>query len=88
MDKPVIADNKPISVRLKKGQEYYFCACGRSKNQPFCDGSHKGTLISPIYMIADKDGKVSFCTCKHSKNMPFCDGSHNQITDDQIGTEG
>ena len=88
MDKPIIADNKPIKVQLKKGQEYYYCACGRSKNQPFCDGSHKGTVISPIYMLADKDCEAWLCTCKHSINQPYCDGSHKQVKDDQIGTEG
>jgi CDGSH-type Zn-finger protein len=88
MDKSIIADNKPISVQLKKDQKYYFCACGRSKKQPFCDGSHKGTLLSPIYMVADKDGEAWLCACKQSKNQPYCDGSHQQITDEQVGAEG
>jgi glutamate synthase domain-containing protein 2/CDGSH-type Zn-finger protein len=86
--KPIIADNKPISVGLKKGEEYYFCACGRSKTQPFCDGSHKGTDFTPKVFTAEEDGDAYLCQCKHSANTPFCDGTHKQFDADQVGKEG
>ncbi|MCJ8273287.1 MAG: CDGSH iron-sulfur domain-containing protein, partial [Psychrosphaera sp.] len=57
MGNPVIASNKPIGVTLEKGKEYYFCSCGRSKNQPFCDGSHKGSGFTPQAFTADSDGE-------------------------------
>ncbi len=88
MDKPVVADNKPSVVTLEKGKEYYFCACGRSKSQPFCDGSHKGTSFTPKAFTADKDGDAYLCACKHSSNLPFCDGTHKQFSDEQVGKEG
>jgi CDGSH-type Zn-finger protein len=88
MDKPIIADNKPVKVNLTKGDKYHFCACGRSKKQPFCDGSHKGTSFTPITFIAEKEGDAWLCACKHSDNKPYCDGSHKQFTDDQVGKEG
>ena len=61
MSNPVIADNKPIGVELKKGEEYYFCRCGLSKNQPFCDGSHADTDITPKAFTADDDGTAYLC---------------------------
>ncbi|WP_261836758.1 glutamate synthase-related protein [Vibrio ishigakensis] len=88
MSKPVIADNKPIKVELTKGQEYYFCTCGLSKNQPFCDGSHASTDFKPKSFVAEQDGDNYLCRCKHSNNLPFCDGSHKQFSDDQVGQEG
>ncbi|VAW45593.1 Glutamate synthase [NADPH] large chain [hydrothermal vent metagenome] len=86
--KPIVANNKPAKVMLKKGQEYYFCACGRSKNQPFCDGSHAGTAFKPQSFVADSDGDAFLCQCKHSADQPFCDGSHKQFDDSAIGKEG
>lgn len=88
MSNPIIADNKPIKVNLSKGQEYYFCTCGRSKDQPFCDGSHAGTSFTPKAMIADEDGEAYLCACKHTGNAPYCDGTHQQFSDDKIGSEG
>jgi len=88
MDKPVVADNKPSVVRLEKGRKYYFCACGRSKKQPFCDGSHKSTSFTPKVFTADKDGDAYLCVCKHSSNIPFCDGTHKQFSDELVGKEG
>jgi len=88
MDKPVIADNKPVKVTLSKGQEYHFCTCGKSKSQPFCDGSHIGTSFNPRVIVSDEDGEAYLCACKHTANTPFCDGTHNQFTQEQIGTEG
>ena len=88
MPKPIVADNKPKKVNLKKGDEYYFCACGRSKKQPFCDGSHVGTEFKPKSFVAEKTGDAYLCQCKHSANTPFCDGTHKQFSDEQIGQEG
>ncbi len=88
MSKPIIADNKPTKVELTKGQEYYFCACGKSQSQPFCDGSHAGTSFKPKAFTAEQDGDAFLCACKHTANAPFCDGSHKQFTASQIGSEG
>jgi len=86
--KPIVANNKPAKVMLTKGEEYYFCACGRSNNQPFCDGSHAGTDIKPMSFVADESGDAYLCQCKYSANLPFCDGSHKQFDDGTIGKEG
>lgn len=88
MSNPIIADNKPVKVNLNKGDEYHFCTCGRSKSQPFCDGSHVGTTFTPKVIIAEEDGDAYLCACKHSANRPYCDGTHQQFADDQIGKEG
>ncbi len=88
MTQPIIADNKPAKVDLTKGEEYYFCACGRSKNQPFCDGSHAGTTITPKVFTAEEDGDAYLCMCKQSGNLPFCDGTHKKFSDEQVGQEG
>ena len=88
MSQPIIADNKPIVVNLAKDKTYYFCACGRSKSQPFCDGSHKSTSITPKPFTAEKDGEAYLCQCKHTKNTPYCDGSHKAFSADQVGKEG
>ncbi|MDX8388031.1 MAG: glutamate synthase-related protein [Ghiorsea sp.] len=85
---PIIADNKPKKVELEKGKEYYFCACGRSKNQPFCDGSHVGTSFKPKAFTAETDGDAYLCACKQTGNAPFCDGTHKQFTSDDVGKEG
>jgi len=78
MDKPTIADNKPKKVELVQNEEYMFCTCGKSKNQPFCDGSHKGTEFTPVAYKAEETKKMFFCACKQTNNQPFCDGSHNK----------
>ncbi len=88
MKHPIVADNKPKAVDLKKGEEYYFCVCGKSANQPFCDGSHAGTPFKPKAFIAEEDGEAYLCACKHSANTPFCDGTHKKFTTDQVGKEG
>jgi len=88
MQKPIISDNKPKAVTLEKGEEYYFCTCGRSSNQPFCDGSHAGTEFSPKGFTAEESGESYLCACKHTANAPFCDGSHKEFTDEQVGKEG
>ncbi len=86
--KPVIADNKPAAVDLKKGDEYFFCVCGQSKNQPFCDGSHAGTEFTPKAFTAEESGEAYLCQCKHSANLPFCDGTHKQFSAEQVGKAG
>ena len=88
MSNPIIADNKPKRVPLIKDEEYYFCVCGRSKNQPFCDGSHAGTAFKPRVFTANQDGEANLCACKHTGNAPYCDGSHKQFSDEKIGKEG
>ncbi len=85
---PIIANNKPVSVSLKEGEEYYFCACGKSSNQPFCDGSHAGTGITPKPFTAEENGDAFLCQCKQTANAPYCDGTHKQFGDDQVGKEG
>ena len=79
MEKPVVAQKEPIEVELKKGETYWWCYCGRSKNQPFCDGSHAGTNFEPVKHEARRDRSLWMCACKHTKKPPYCDGSHNDL---------
>lgn len=79
MSEAVVARKGPFEVELKAGQKYFWCTCGRSANQPFCDGAHKGTGFKPFIFTAQKDGPAYLCGCKHSKSSPFCDGSHNEL---------
>ncbi len=78
MEKPYRASETPYLVEVEYGKDYYWCSCGLSKNQPFCDGSHKTTSFSPVKYQAAKSEKVYFCGCKETKNPPLCDGSHKQ----------
>ncbi|ADR22317.1 glutamate synthase [Marivirga tractuosa] len=82
MSKPKIADRKPIKVELTKGEEKYWCACGLSQNQPFCDGSHRKTDITPKQFVAEETGDAYLCMCKHSKNPPYCDGTHATLKEE------
>lgn len=82
MEKAIIAARKPTKVTLEAGKDYYWCACGRSKNQPFCDGSHKGTGITPIKFTAEKTGDEYLCMCKQTLDAPFCDGTHSKLPAD------
>ena len=79
MNTPVIAQRSPYAVNVEAGKPYAWCACGLSKNQPFCDGSHKGTGFAPKIFQADKTETVYFCGCKHSKAGATCDGSHTSL---------
>jgi len=88
MPNPIIADNRPKQVTLTQGEAYYFCTCGRSKKQPFCDGGHAGTPFKPKAFTATEDGVAYLCACKHAARLPFCDGTHKKFSDDQVGTEG
>ena len=85
MPLPIVAGNRPLGVELEAGKEYYFCACGQSKNQPFCDGAHAGTEFTPLAFTAEKDGKAFLCTCKATAGSPFCDGAHKKFSDADIG---
>ena len=71
------AGETPIGINVLEGNSYYWCTCGLSKKQPFCDGSHKGTTFKPLLFKADQSKKVFFCTCKQTNDQPMCDGSHN-----------
>lgn len=80
MSAPLVAQRKPCFVELQRGRTYYWCSCGRSKRQPFCDGSHAGTEFQPVAYTAQADHEeVLFCGCKQSREKPFCDGSHNNL---------
>lgn len=79
MTEPVVAQKAPFPVEVEAGKSYFWCACGRSAKQPFCDGSHKGTGIAPTKVQPEKDGKLFFCGCKASAKAPLCDGSHSRL---------
>ena len=74
-----IAQKSPFPVKVTAGKSYWWCACGRSAKQPFCDGSHKGSSVTPVEYKAEKDGKVWFCGCKQTANAPLCDGRHKAL---------
>jgi CDGSH-type Zn-finger protein len=79
MAEPVVAQKGPFAIAVEAGKTYFWCACGRSANQPFCDGSHKDTGFSPVKWQAEKAKTVYFCGCKNSANKPLCDGTHNKL---------
>jgi CDGSH-type Zn-finger protein len=79
MADPIIAQRTPYGVDVEAGKDYWWCACGGSKNQPFCDGSHRGTGFTPMQYKAAASQKVWFCGCKHTGNKPTCDGTHKRV---------
>lgn len=79
MTTPVRAADTPYAVEVVQGKEYFWCACGLSKSQPFCDGTHKTTDITPMKYIAPANRTVYFCGCKATKNRPLCDGTHKKV---------
>ncbi len=79
MTNPIIADKQPKAVELEQGKEYYFCSCGRSSQQPFCDGTHQGTGLTPLPFTPEESGTAYLCQCKQTKNPPYCDGSHADL---------
>jgi glutamate synthase domain-containing protein 2/CDGSH-type Zn-finger protein len=81
----IIVAKSPVKVELEGGKEYYWCQCGLSKSQPFCDGSHAGTNITPLKFTAEKSGQKALCQCKASGDAPYCDGTHASLGDLQIG---
>jgi len=76
---PIPAQKSPYAVEVEAGRKYFWCACGRSARQPFCDGSHKGTGLAPVAFQAEEPGTVWFCGCKATKTRPRCDGTHNTL---------
>ena len=82
-----IADIKPNAVDVTKNEEYHWCSCGRSSNQPFCDGSHVGTGFTPLAFTAAESDKAFLCQCKQTSNPPYCDGSHKKFSQQDIGKE-
>ncbi len=82
---PIVVDLKPTKVELEKGQEYYYCACGKSASQPFCDGSHAGSGIVPRAFTAAETGAAFLCQCRQSSNPPFCDGTHAKVPKEHKG---
>ena len=77
--KPTVAGTTPIWEALEAGKSYHWCACGLSKKQPYCDGSHSGTEFTPIAFTATETAKKPICTCKATKTPPYCDGAHNSV---------
>jgi len=79
MSDPVIVQKSPYAVTVETGKSYWWCSCGKSQSQPFCDGSHSGSDFSPVEYKAEISGTVYFCGCKHSKSGVLCDGSHSDL---------
>lgn len=85
--KPTVAAKNPSAIELEEGKRYYFCTCGKSASQPFCDGAHKGSGFAPQPFVAEKSGTAYLCQCKQSENLPFCDGRHKLVPDEEVGNE-
>lgn len=81
MNEPLIAARQPIKVDVEAGRSYWWCVCGRSAKQPFCDGSHAGSGFTPLRFDAERSASLWFCACKRSAGRPLCDGSHKQLPD-------
>jgi CDGSH iron-sulfur domain-containing protein 3 len=79
IEKSIVAQKGPFKVDVEAGKAYFWCACGRSRNQPFCDGSHKGTGLTPAQYKADETKTVWLCGCKQTKSPPMCDGTHKSL---------
>ena len=80
MEQPVRASDTPFAIEVEAGKAYYWCSCGRSQKQPFCDGSHSGSSFTPVKYDATESKTVYFCGCKATGKPPLCDGSHSRTT--------
>ena len=78
MNKGQRAGDSALAIEVEEGKFYFWCSCGKSSKQPFCDGSHKGTEFKPLAYKAESTKRVFFCLCKQTNDQPFCDGSHNK----------
>lgn len=76
MNQPVRASDTPYATEVEKGKTYFWCSCGKSQKQPFCDGAHQGGEFAPVKYQAEASRTVYFCGCKLTRDQPFCDGSH------------
>lgn len=79
MSELTVARKGPYPVEVEAGKNYYWCSCGKSANQPFCDGSHSGSGFTPVKYTAETGGTVYFCGCKHSSRDVLCDGTHSKL---------
>ena len=79
MSEPIIVQKEPYAIEVSEGKSYWWCSCGHSSKQPFCDGSHKDTEFVPLEYKAEKDGTVYFCGCKKSSKNSLCDGTHSKL---------
>ncbi|HBK11365.1 MAG TPA: glutamate synthase [Gammaproteobacteria bacterium] len=79
MSTPDIPQKTPLPVDVEEGRKYFWCSCGKSDRQPFCDGSHQGTEFLPLTYVAETTRTLYFCACKHTRGAPLCDGSHNSL---------
>lgn len=78
MSEPTVADTKPAVMELEPG-DYWWCSCGNSANQPFCDGAHKDTGFTPVKFTVEEKKTVALCLCKKTDGQPFCDGTHSNL---------
>jgi len=79
MTGPIVAQKSPYEAEIEAGKKYAWCACGRSASQPFCDGSHKDTGLTPVVFTVEKSEMVYFCGCKRTGGQPYCDGTHSTL---------
>ena len=78
-DQAVVSQKSPYLVEVEAGKSYFWCSCGRSEKQPFCDGSHKGTTFTPLKFESEKSKQLFLCGCKQTDKQPFCDGAHSKL---------